>query len=310
MKKRLLFIVTGILVIGVCSRHTPATGTPDNIQSERMDTLRVMSFNIWVGGGKSIERTIAAVKESGADIVGIQEEGKDAAATIAKSLGWTSVHTYRSLLGKGCAIISKYPIVAYTESGIGVKLQIGEDKYAWMFNQHLNHCPYEPYRLAGREYCGGLLRTEEEAIASAWNARKDDVELTIAEITKAQDDKIPVFLTGDFNEPSYLDWTTRAAEAGLCKIPVAWPATKRLHETTGIKDSYRTFHPDEISCPGHTWTSQPADENEIMDRIDFVLFWGATLLKSEIVGEKMPESDIVIRDYPSDHRAVLSTFLY
>ncbi|MDR2026055.1 MAG: endonuclease/exonuclease/phosphatase family protein [Prevotellaceae bacterium] len=299
MKKSILVVFTGILFMSACAGNVRTSG----------DTLRVMSFNIWVGGGKSIERTIAVVRESGAEIVGIQEETKNAAATIAESLGWPSVHVYASLLGKGCAIISKYPVVDSTASGTGVKLQIGKNRYVWMFNIHLNHCPYEPYRLNGMEYCGGTLYTEEEAIASAWNARKNDVELVIAEITKIQADKIPVFLTGDFNEPSCLDWTKRAAEAGLCKIPVAWPATKKLHEQTGLKDSYRTVYPDEVAHPGHTWTPRPA-EKEVMDRIDFVLFWGdkVTVVESGIVGEKTPESDIVIQDYPSDHRAVMSTF--
>jgi endonuclease/exonuclease/phosphatase family metal-dependent hydrolase len=311
IKKNLLIIFIAIFFCSVSSSNIWATFQSSDAHAATGDTLRVMSFNIWVGGGKSIERTIAVVKESRADIVGIQEEGKDAAATIAKSLGWTSVHTYKNLQGKSCAIISKYPIVAFSASKIGAKLQTGNNKYVWMFNQHLNHCPYEPYRLNGIEYCGGTLHTEEEAIASAWNARKDDVELTIAEITSAQADKIPIFLTGDFNEPSCLDWTKRAATAGLCKIPVAWPATKNLHEQTGIKDSYRTVYPDEVLYPGHTWTPRPA-ENEVLDRIDFVLFWGEdeqiTVVKSKIVGEKTPESDIVIRDYPSDHRAVLSIF--
>ncbi|MDR2383911.1 MAG: endonuclease/exonuclease/phosphatase family protein [Prevotellaceae bacterium] len=303
MNRTIVTVFTAILFAGVCPNNSWAAEIPNN------DTLRVMSFNIWVGGGESIERTIAVIKESDADIVGIQEEAKDAAATIAKSLGWTTVHTYKTLLGKGCAIISKYPVVAFSASKIGAKLKIGENKYAWMFNQHLNHCPYEPYRLNGIEYCGGTLHSEEEAIASAWNARKNDVELTIAEIKTAQADKIPIFLTGDFNEPSYLDWTERAAAAGLCKIPVAWPATKKLHEQTGIKDSYRVIHPDEVNRPGYTWTPRPA-EKDVIDRIDFVLFWGdmVTVLKSEIAGEKTPESDIVIQDYPSDHRAVISAF--
>jgi endonuclease/exonuclease/phosphatase family metal-dependent hydrolase len=311
MKKMVLIVFVAMFLCSVSSSKTLATfPLPD---AHAGDTLRVMSFNIWVGGGESLERTIAVIKESGADIVGIQEEAKDAAATIVKSLGWTSVHTYKSLLGKSCAIISKYPIVDFSASKIGAKLQIGDNKYVWMFNQHLNHCPYEPYRLNGLEYCGGALHTEEEAIASAWNARKDDVELTIAEITTAQADKIPIFLTGDFNEPSCLDWTKRAVEAGLCKMPVAWPTTKNLQEKTGIKDSYRVIYPDEVNRPGYTWTPRPA-ENEILDRIDFVLFWGEgeqiTVIKSEIVGEKMPESDIVIQDYPSDHRAVLSAFYF
>jgi uncharacterized protein YjdB/endonuclease/exonuclease/phosphatase family metal-dependent hydrolase len=271
--------------------------------------LRVMSFNIWGGGGRSLERTIAAVRESGADIVGIQEEGNNAASSIASNLGWTSVHTYKTLLGKPCAIISKYPFVALSSSNTGVKVQISNGKYVWMFNQHLNHCPYEPYRLNGIAYCGGTLYTEEEAIASAWNARKGDVELTVSEIKQIQGEQIPVFLTGDFNEPSWLDWTERAANAGLCKISVAWPATKKIHEQLGMSDSYRTIYPDEVAKRGYTWTPVPA-ANEVLDRIDFVLFWGSQVqvIKSEIVGEKKPESDIVIQSYPSDHRAVVSTF--
>jgi endonuclease/exonuclease/phosphatase family metal-dependent hydrolase len=309
MKKTLLVVFTGLLTM-IYSSNVPVMSMPFGARKAAADTIRVMSFNIWVGGGKSLERTIAVIKESGADIVGIQEEAKDAAANIAKSLGWTTVHVYKSLLGKGCAIISKYPIVDFSASKIGVKLQIGKDKYVWMFNQHLNHCPYEPYRLKGIEYCGGTLHTAEEAIASAWNARKADVELTVAEIKKAQADKIPIFLTGDFNEPSYLDWTKRAATAGLCQIPVKWPATKNLRDKVGIKDSYRTIYPDEVTNPGYTWTPVQGMENEIFDRIDFVLYWGKQMkvIKSEIVGEKKPESDIVIQNYPSDHRAVLSTF--
>jgi endonuclease/exonuclease/phosphatase family metal-dependent hydrolase len=275
------------------------------------DELRVMSFNIWVGGGKSIVRTVAAIRESAADIVGIQEESNNAATTIANSLGWSSVHKYSTLLGKPCAIISKYPIMAISPSKIGVKLQIDDSKYVWIFNQHLNHCPYEPYRLNGIEYCGGggTLYTEEEAIASAWAARQDDVELIISEVQKAQTEQTPIFLTGDFNEPSWLDWTERAVTAGLCKIPVAWPATKKIQEQTGMQDSYRTIYPDEVAKPGHTWTPLPA-ANDVLDRIDFVFFWGDKIqvIKSEIVGEKKPESDIVISNFPSDHRAVVSTF--
>jgi uncharacterized protein YjdB len=264
--------------------------------------LRVMSFNIWVGGGRSIERTIAAITESGADIVGLQEANN--ASDIATRLGWTSVQQYGS-----SAIISRYPIVASSSLKIGAKLKVGENQYVWMFNQHFIYCPYEPYRLNGIEYCGyGTLYTADEAITSAWNARKNEVERTIAEIQKAQKEQIPVFLTGDFNEPSWLDWTERAATAGICKMAVAWPSTRNIQERTEMIDSYRTFYPDEVAKPGYTWTPLPA-ARDVLDRIDFVFFWGATqLIKSEIVGEKKPESDIVISAYPSDHRAVLSSF--
>jgi endonuclease/exonuclease/phosphatase (EEP) superfamily protein YafD len=304
-------IAVGNALISAITGDGAKTATCNLTVTEKIE-LRVMSFNIWVGGGRSVERTVAAINESNADIVGIQEDANGAAAAIAQSLGWRSVHTYSTLLGKACAIISKYPVIAYSATKTGVKLQISENKYVWMFNQHLNHCPYEPYRLNEIAYCGyGTIYTEAEAIASAWNARKGDVERTVSEIKTAQKEQTPIFLTGDFNEPSWLDWTARATVAGLCKIPVAWPATKTVQEQTGMTDSYRTFYPDEIAKPGYTWTPLPATR-EIHDRIDFVFFWGdgIQLVKSEIVGEKKPESDIVIQSYPSDHRAVLSTFRY
>jgi hypothetical protein len=34
---------------------------------------------------------------------------------------------------------------------------------------------------------------------------------------------------------------------------------------------------------------------------------GVRITRSEVVGEKLPEADIVVTPYPSDHRAVVST---
>ena len=80
-----------------------------------------------------------------------------------------------------------------------------------------------------------------------------------------------------------------------------------------MKDSYRTFYPDEVVKPGHTWTTLPEASayKEVLDRIDFVLFSGKKmkLKNSQIVGEESPLSDIRFKNYPSDHRAVLSTFI-
>ncbi|GAP71746.1 endonuclease [Candidatus Symbiothrix dinenymphae] len=292
MKKTLMFSLLVVLFCFGCTQ-----------QNARQ--LRVMSFNIWVGGGHSIARTAAVIVESGADIVGIQEPNRGnfkTAIHIADSLGWYS--------HESGAILSKYPITEVSKSGRGVKIDIGNHKYVWVFNVHLRYCPYEPYQLNGKKYCGAsLLQTADEAVASAWASRGEVILGCIDEITAAKQDKIPVFLTGDFNEPSCLDWTERAVTAGLCKMPVAWPATKNLQEKAGMKDSYRTVYPDEVKNPGHTWTSLPV--NDIMDRIDFVFFGGdgVQVVNSEIIGEISPKSDKGMEEYPSDHRAVLSTFM-
>ncbi|MDR1290678.1 MAG: endonuclease/exonuclease/phosphatase family protein, partial [Planctomycetaceae bacterium] len=272
--------------------------------------LKVMSFNIWVGGGKSVEETARVIRETSADIVGIQEAskgGKNTAEKIAKDMNWHSC-----VYSSGCTIISRYPVVKTSASRRGCKIQIDENRFVWMFNIHLIHCPYEPYQLNGIPYCNApFLNTAEEAIASAWKSRKKDVEATVAEIKEAQKDDCPIFLTGDFNEPSCLDWTDKAVKAGICKIHVEWPATKTFIEKVNMKDSYRTKYPDEITHKGHTWTTLPA-KREILDRIDFLFFHGTKIevVDVQVVGEKSNLTDIGFEKYPSDHRAVLGTFLW
>lgn len=93
-------------------------------------------------------------------------------------------------------------------------------------------------------------------------------------------------------------------------MAVPWPSVKTFMEEAEMLDSYRVSHPDEVTSPGHTWTTLPAtDYAEVLDRIDFVLFHGGVeVLDSSIVGEKSTLSDIGFENYPSDHRSVVSTF--
>ena len=78
-------------------------------------------------------------------------------------------------------------------------------------------------------------------------------------------------------------------------------------------DSYRSVYPDEVKDPGHTWTPLPETEKykEVFDRIDFILFSGNNIkvVNSQLLGEESLLSDIKFKDYPSDHRAVLSSFI-
>jgi endonuclease/exonuclease/phosphatase family metal-dependent hydrolase len=276
--------------------------------AEKME-VKVMSFNIWMGGGFSASKTAEVMARSGADMIGVQEsmDGEtNMAVHIADSLGW---YSYTDSRRESETILSRYAIVDTSSVGYGVKIQLDERHYVWMFNVHLFHWPYQPYQLNGVEYGGApMLDTAEEAVASAWEARKAQVTDVIADIKDIRDEGYPIFLAGDFNEPSFLDWTDRAAKAGLCKLPVRWPATKAFTEQAGLKDSYRALYPDEVAHPAHTWTSRPS-EHEVPDRIDFILFKGGVKpVKSEIIGEERSLSDIRFAGYPSDHRAVMTTF--
>ncbi|MDR1384926.1 MAG: endonuclease/exonuclease/phosphatase family protein, partial [Planctomycetaceae bacterium] len=296
MKKSKISSLSAICVIALLS----FTSAFSQEKAGGVKELKVLSFNIWGGGGKSAEETANVIKQTGADIVGIQEPSKNGVNTAEK------IAADRKWYSHGGHIISRYPIVKAASNGRGCKIQIGDNRFVWMFNVHLMYCPYEPYQLNGIEYCGApLLNTAEEAVASAWKTRGKVVEETISDIKDAQKEGYPIFLTGDFNEPSCLDWTEKAVKAGICKIPVVWPSTKAFMEKAEMKDSYRIKYPDETAHKGHTWTTLPA-KREVLDRIDFVFFHGNGVKPADvqIVGENSDLSDIKFEKYPSDHRAV------
>ena len=93
------------------------------------------------------------------------------------------------------------------------------------------------------------------------------------------DQGYPVFLTGDFNEPSSLDYTkeTVGTRKGIDE-PVPWPVSEELLGI-GLRDTYREEHPDPVGTPGSpirapgsgSTTSTPAG--------------GSKTLASKIVGE-------------------------
>jgi endonuclease/exonuclease/phosphatase family metal-dependent hydrolase len=292
-------------------------------------SLRVMSFNVWGAGAneeKGIEETVAAIRAAGADVVGLQETriepdpctpvacdafGPSAAPDLAAALGW-HVHdqTAKSPALWANAVISRFPITAVSPGDLGVRLDV-EGREVWLFNIHLDDEPYQPYQLKGIAYGPApFISTEAEAVRFAETTRGPAIDLLLADIRAAgTGDAAPVFVTGDFNEPSFLDWTAAVAAAGQKPIAVRWPTTWRLH-AEGFADAYRAVHPDPVAKPAYTWTpSYPEDAaDDTPDRIDFLLVRGdVKVTEAAIVGEDGPRSDIRVVPWPSDHRAVVAT---
>ena len=118
----------------------------------------------------------------------------------------------------------------------------------------------------------------------------------------------PVFITGDFNEPSFQDWTKRASEKKIVPLEVKFPATSKV-VNIGFTDTFRKVHKNEIKLRGYTWTNitKPDDPNDFHDRIDYIFSKGAEIVDSQIVGENNTNAHIVLNPWPSDHRAVVST---
>ncbi len=289
--------------------------------------LTVMSFNIWGGGaneGKPVDETVAAIKAAGADVVGIQETrtepetcdaevcpatGPSVAGDIAAALGWqVQDQTAENAALWANAVISRYPITGVSPAQLGVKLDV-EGQEVWVFNLHLDDAPYQPYQLLGIEYGPyPFIKTEAEALQFANETRGPALDLVLADMGVAEG-ATAVFVTGDFNEPSGLDWTEAAVAAGQKPVKVDFPTTRRLTDL-GFVDLYRAAHPDPVAKPAYTWTPRydEAATDDHPDRIDFVLARapGLQVISAGIVGEDGPRSDIKVMPWPSDHRAVVA----
>jgi exonuclease III len=300
-------------------------------------TLRVMSFNIWGGGqneGRDITDTVAAIRAAGADIVGVQEtrlEGPDCTAEACPPGGRSVAQDLAQALGyfvveqEGAndalwanAILSRHPVGPLTPNALGAPVTLPDGRVVWVFNIHLDDAPYQPYQILGIPY-GDAPFVTTAAAAEDWARRTRgaamdllDQDMAMADGAMAEgaaaEGVAAVFVTGDFNEPSALDWTDAAVAAGQQPVAVNWPTTRRLFDA-GFVDGYRAIHPDPVARPAFTWTSRgdETDPEDHHDRIDFVLVRGEGLSVTDaaIVGEDGPRSDIVSTPWPSDHRAVV-----
>ena len=293
---------------------------PLHVRAEE-STLRVMSYNIHRGGvvhlKQPLSQTAKVIQLAKADIVGIQETRSprgDTLEDLAKLLGWNH--------DEGSCIVTRYEIVEHFKGGKdykgGIKVKLASDMHAYIFNLHLPSHPYQPYQLLGirpkwHKHTNNItfIKTEAETIDWAQKARGNDVAKLLKQIKGLPDKDAPVFVVGDFNEPSHLDWTEAAAKAGRHPIKVAYPTSTEMTKA-GFSDSYRTIYPDEMKHPGYTWSSfyKFDDPTTHHDRIDFVYFKGKGIKLNEvkIVGENQKDADIVISPYPSDHRAVVADF--
>lgn len=267
-----------------------------------ISSLKVMTYNIYVGGAAygPLSRTVGVIQAAQADVIGIQEVGSSAQA-IANALGF-----YYQGFNSDLAIISRYPIAEVLNQGVRLKVSPTQDAY--LFNVHFAAYPYQPYDIRD-----GILTTEAQAISAAQSARGAGVTTVLNSAALPLASGLPVFLTGDFNEPSHLDWTQAAATAGLhFGKKVDWPASHRV-VNAGFTDSFRQLRPDVINDRGNTWTpGSPAPTqtaNEVYDRIDFVYHSGigVTPQNATIYGYDAndPDTDIGIQPYPSDHRSVV-----
>ncbi len=293
--------------------------------------LTVMTFNAWGAGtnaGLGIEQTVAVIRAANPDIIGLQEirpESKQCdaehcpagpasvAPQLAAALGYELLEQLENneVLWAN-AILSRYPIRAATPGGLGARIAV-DGREVLLFNIHTTDYPYQPFQLLSIPYGDApFLNTADAAIASAATARQGALDLLQADLAAAGTADLTL-ITGDFNEPSFRDWTAATAAAGAHPLAVEWPFTHAI-EALGFMDVFREAHPDPLLKPGFTWSPNiTADTTEDhKDRIDFIFARGVGLRvnSAHIVGETGRWTDIAIDPYPSDHRAVIATISF
>ncbi len=267
-----------------------------------------MTLNIWRGGeaaaadpARSRRWTAAALRAARADVVAVQEtDARTPAYADELGLRWCRQ-------GPRTGVPSALGITRVRPDGhVTVRLPSGRDLH--VLNVHLPPAPYQPYQLAGIPYEGGRrIHTAAEAIDEALRARGEETARIVTALRRLVAGDAAVVLTGDFNEPSHLDWTARAADAGVHALEVAWPASTTL-AAIGMTDAYRRVFPDEVRRRGDTWTARPR-RREVADRIDRIYYAGPiTPIAAAVVGEDAEHADVVVTPWPSDHRGVVVTF--
>jgi endonuclease/exonuclease/phosphatase family metal-dependent hydrolase len=278
-------------------------------------SLSVMSLNIFYGGDdydlatgdwcpvadgcpRTLRKVARYVRASGADVVGLQEAERNTTA-LARLLGWHA--------DPRAHVISRYPLLRPAGGqGLYTFVEPVPGRIVAVANTHLPSSPYGPYRVQRGASRVKVLALERRLRVAA-------LTHVLHTLPRLAARGIPVFLTGDFNSPSHLDWTRAVADARAdVPYPVLWPASATL-AAAGFVDSYRAVHPDPVADPGFTWTPGGPEgrAQEVFDRIDWVLSAGpATAVSSRLVGERgNPQVDVSLAGrFPSDHRGVVSTF--
>lgn len=318
--------------------------------------IKVLQLNIWQEGTSvpgGYESMVDEIAYANADFVMLSEVRNyndtrfcDRIVMSLKAKG----KTYYSFKSKDSGLLSKYPIsdsvTIFPEKddhGSMYKLvaTLPEGQKVSVYTTHLDYTNCAYYRVRG--YDGSTWAelpepdTDLESILAdnVASQRDDAIRLFIADAAKDAAAGHLVFLAGDFNEPSHLDWTEATKDsADHHGMVVPWTVTTLLDEA-GYADSYRVKYSNPVTHPGYTYPADcpgaqmkqllwapKADERE---RIDFIFYRPDKRLKLKDItifgpkgsvqrGKRMVESaqDPFLlpstENWPTDHKGVLATF--
>lgn len=319
-------------------------------------TLKILQFNIWqegtmVEGG--FEGIVEEILKSDSEIVLLSEvrnyQNKDFIVRLIEVLRERGVSYYgKNERQVDVSILSKFPIIEQQivyrteDSGniLKAKIKIGE-QHVVVYSAHLDYKHYACYLPRG--YDGStwkklpepITNTESIVAMGRKSNRNNAIQVAIEDMLNEKANDNLIFIGGDFNEPSHLDWqedTKNLWDHNGCVIN--WDCSKQLYQN-GFKDAYREIYPNTKTHPGFTFPSDNKDteatkltwapDADERERIDFIYYMPHTRIqlkdaavvgpaKSIVRGQRVKETSedkfiIPSGIWPTDHKAVLCTFL-
>ncbi len=317
--------------------------------------IKFLQLNIWQEGvmvKNGYEALADELARADADFVMLSEvrnyKGTRFCDRIVASLKERG-KTYYSFYSYDSGLLSKYPIVdsavIFPENGdhgsIYKLTADWEGKRVCVYTAHLDYrnCAY--YRVRGYDGSTWEKMEPDTVVASLLadnvaSQRDDAIRQFIADAEKETAQGHLVFIGGDFNEPSHLDWTEATKDSADHRgVVIPWTVSTMLTQA-GYKDTYREMYPDLVKNPGYTY---PADSKETevsrltwtpdadeRERIDFIYYYpqkGLKLLQANVFGPRgsirnsmrVQENtqDVFIEPlgvWPTDHKGVLVRFCY
>lgn len=295
--------------------------------------FRIMTLNAYHGGNfvkNGVQKISKHILINNPHVVALQEMNMVKITELLQFLGpkWKHCNSTYFFLGRylDTCIITRLPIEenydpvsGFFNTGCRVGLK-NRDKMIFInvWNVHLFNLRYGPYQV-----CFQNQTSEERLNVTEYKYRMKFIEKLLNHTPFQQNlqntNTSPLFLVGDFNSPSHLDWIS-STQIKHCNSTIYWPVTA-LIEGNDFIDSFRKYVSDPFKYPGNTWSpiikfNEDEEEKikpEPQDRIDYIFYKSENL---RLISSKVyfgnesisTHPNQYLNDWPSDHAAVISTF--
>jgi len=327
------------------------------ISAYSKSNIRILQFNIWQegtmvkNGFDAIVNNIIALKPDFVTFSEVRNYNKVPFIPRLVSALKEKGLKYYGNVSVSTGIISKYkilsqqvvyPLLNDRGSVIKASILVG-NRTIVVYSAHLDWLNCSSYLPRGynsstwKSLESPVFDIKEVLADNRASFRDDEITVLMKDAISERKKGRLIFIGGDFNEPSLLDWTVSTKDIREHKgLVVNWDCSKLLLGA-GYKDSFREIYPDPLVNPGFTFPASNPDvplgklcwapKSDDRERIDYIYYYPDRTLKLknvQIVGPqgtivygKRLECDPDIKDkfvapsgvWPTDHKALLATFM-